>query len=163
MTGDTGDPPKDYRLEDSLGLLVNQASRSIRRRFDRELACRNLMVTGEQFGVMVHLWHGGAQHQKDLAVFLAKDKTTIARLVDALEARGMVYRTSDPGDRRHNLVSLTHLGHESMAGLTAAAQAVLNKAVCQVPPEQVAMCKQVLRGICSALDPQWVLEKGGGT
>ena len=93
MTGSAGDQPIAYRLEDSLGFLVNQASRSIRRRFERELACRNL----------------------------------------------------------------------TMAGLTAAAQAILSEVVRQLPPEQVATCKQVLRGICSALDPQRSLEEGGGT
>jgi MarR family transcriptional regulator, organic hydroperoxide resistance regulator len=163
MTGDAGDQLNAYRLEDSLGFLVNQASRSIRRRFDRELACRDVTVTGEQYGVMVHLWHRGAQHQKDLAGILAKDKTTIARLVGALEARGMVHRAPDPGDRRHNLLSLTDLGEESMTGLTAAAQAVLSEVVRQLPPEEVATCKQVLRGICSALDPQWSSEEGGVT
>jgi DNA-binding MarR family transcriptional regulator len=90
MATGTEDALNDYRLQDSLGLLVNQASRSIRRRFESELAYRDLRVTGEQFGVMVHLWQEGDLHQKDLASVLAKDKTTIARLVDALDARSRV-------------------------------------------------------------------------
>jgi DNA-binding MarR family transcriptional regulator len=161
MAKDTADMLEGYRLEDSLGFLVNQASRSIRRRFDRELASRDLRVTGEQFGVLVHLWQQGDLHQKDLAGVLAKDKTTIARLVGVLEARGMVSRKADRSDRRHNLVRLTDLGRESMAELTAAAQVVLSEAVRQVTPQDVAVCKHVLRSVCSLLDTQPAGEEGG--
>ena len=75
----------------------------------------------------------------------------------------MVSRESDRDDCRHNLVSLTDLGRESMAGLIMAAQMVLGEAVRQVAPQDVAVCKHVLHAVCSALDSQKALEEGGGT
>ena len=140
-----------YRLDESLGFLVNEASRSIRRRFDRELAAGGLGVTGEQCSVMVHLWRRDGQHQKDLAATLAKDKTTMARLVQGLEARGMVNRVSGEADRRHKRVYLTELGRTSMEGLTAAAATVLAEVSASVDSCELAVCKKVLRAVNESL------------
>lgn len=139
--------PAEYVLEDSFGYLVNQASRSIRRRFDEELAARRLGVTGEQFAVLVHLWRLDGQHQKDLAATLAKDKTTMARLVQGLEARGMVVRAADLADLRYKRVHLSEQGRAEMAGLLNAATAVLEEVARIVDPRELAVCEDVLRAV----------------
>jgi MarR family transcriptional regulator, organic hydroperoxide resistance regulator len=44
--------------------------------------------------------------------YTGTDKSTITRMIDDLENKGMVIRKNDPGDRRRVLVSLTDKGIE---------------------------------------------------
>lgn len=140
-----------YRLEESVGYLINRASRAIRRRFNARLHEAGFGITGEQWAVLVHLWERDARPQHELAAILDKDKTTITRLVDDLEAQELVRRVEDPADRRRRLVTLTPRAHQMEAGVKRLAQDVLSEAVDGVADADLRTTKAILRRIFDTL------------
>jgi DNA-binding MarR family transcriptional regulator len=57
-------------------------------------------MTRAQWGILVWLERQPGTSQKELSELLEVEPITVARLVDRLEARGMVERRPDPRDRR---------------------------------------------------------------
>jgi DNA-binding MarR family transcriptional regulator len=57
-------------------------------------------MTRAQWGILIWLEREPGITQKSLAELLEVEPITVARLVDRLEARGMVERRPDPRDRR---------------------------------------------------------------
>ncbi len=57
-------------------------------------------MTRAQWGILVRLEEKPGLLQKELADILEVEPITVARLIDRLEARGMVERRPDPMDRR---------------------------------------------------------------
>jgi len=58
--------------------------------------------------------------QRDLAERLRLEKSTVSRLVAALERNGMLVRERDPGNRRLVRLRLTEAGHAAHARVSAA-------------------------------------------
>lgn len=87
-----------------LGLLA----RHWRQRVDE--AVRVLDLTEATWRPLLHLNHlGDAVRQKDLAASLGIDGSSLVRLLDMLEERGLL-RREDGRDRRCKLVTLTEEG-----------------------------------------------------
>ena len=63
--------------------------------------------------------HGGLA-QQDLAHRLVLDKSTVSRLIAALERRGLVVRERDPANRRISRLRLTDAGRAVHAQIAAA-------------------------------------------
>ena len=57
-------------------------------------------MTRAQWGILIWLERQPGISQKELAELLEVEPITVARLIDRLEARGMVERRPDPRDRR---------------------------------------------------------------
>jgi DNA-binding MarR family transcriptional regulator len=140
-----------YRLDDSIGYLINRASRFIRRRMNAALAAAGHTITGEEWAVLVHLWHADGQPQQHLADTLHKDKTTMTRLINGLEKQNLVARVPDQADRRQKLIYLTAQGRALEGDVIPLAVGVLGEAQRGIPPAQVALCKDVLRMIYANL------------
>lgn len=137
----------DYQLNDSIGYLINRASRAIRQRFSALLDARGFDITGEQWAVLVHLWEQDGRPQHELAEILHKDKTTITRLINSLEERDLVVRITDEQDRRRKRVHLTPRARRIEPEVKALAAEVLDEAVAGLDAAEVATCKTVLRHI----------------
>jgi MarR family transcriptional regulator for hemolysin len=91
--------------EQSIGFLLADVSRLLRRDFDRRV--RSLELTQAQWRAIAHLARGDGIRQAALAESLEVKPITLTRLIDRLEAAGWVRRTADPEDRRASLLYLT--------------------------------------------------------
>lgn len=85
------------RTRDLLTHIVILA-RLIRTEADRRARAHGM--TRAQWTLLIRLEAQPGILQKELAEILEVEPITVARLVDRLEARGMVERRADPGDRR---------------------------------------------------------------
>lgn len=88
-----------------LGILVGQRTQR-----DFEAAIAPLDLVPAQYDYLATLAEHGPQSQRALADVLDVDPARIVGLTDQLEGRGLVTRTTDPADRRRNLVGLTRKG-----------------------------------------------------
>ena len=68
-------------------------------------------VTPVQFAALQALANTPQVDQRTLSRSIGFDTSTIASVIDRLEARGLVQRSRDPGDGRVRLLSLTSPGH----------------------------------------------------
>jgi DNA-binding MarR family transcriptional regulator len=64
-------------------------------------------VSGRELGVLLLMDGHSPESQQQVAGRLGVDRTTMAGLLDELEAKGLVARHADAGDRRRNVVELT--------------------------------------------------------
>ena len=77
-------------------------------------------LTDATWAPLVHLARaGGGIRQTDLAARVGLDTSTLVRLLDLLEARGLIERRIDPGDRRARQLFLTPAGDREVANIQA--------------------------------------------
>lgn len=89
-------PLKEFQRD--LLFLLHDVARLLR--VDADKRARQHGMTRAQWGILIWLKRQPGISQKELAEFLEVEPITVARLIDRLEARGMVERRPDPRDRR---------------------------------------------------------------
>jgi DNA-binding MarR family transcriptional regulator len=92
-------------MSDSLGFLISDVSRLMRRRFDER--ARLIGVTRAQWRTLVTLSRHEGINQGGLADLLEVEPITLCRMVDRLEEAALVERRRDPADRRAWQIFLT--------------------------------------------------------
>lgn len=98
-------------------------ARQWRRRVDAELACAGL--SDATWTPLIHLAEGGDDiSQSTLAERVGLDGSSLVRLIDLLEARGLIERRVDPADRRARRIVLTAAGHAEVARIRSRLHAV---------------------------------------
>ena len=78
--------------------LLHDVARLLR--VDADKRARSHGMTRAQWAILIWLERQPGISQKELAELLEVEPITVARLIDRLEARGMVERRPDPRDRR---------------------------------------------------------------
>jgi DNA-binding MarR family transcriptional regulator len=79
-------------------LLLNDVARLLRTRFDQRARARGM--TRAQWVILARVSAKPGLSQNELASLLEVEPISVGRLVDRLEARGLVERRPDPADRR---------------------------------------------------------------
>jgi|SRR6185437_6183245 len=87
---------EDYSRD--LLFLIHDVARLMRTEGDKRARAHGM--TRAQWVILIWLNRWPGLSQKEVAEFLEVEPITVARLVDRLEARGMVERRPDPADRR---------------------------------------------------------------
>lgn len=89
----------------ALAFIVADLARLQRRRFD--VAAKALGITGPQFRVLFMVQASPGVTQGRLADAMDVEPITTCRMVDRMEAAGLIERRRDPADRRAWLLHLT--------------------------------------------------------
>lgn len=111
----------NFTSEPSLGWLLRQIKQSFVCQADKLLGVHDM--THAQWPPMLRLRFNGPMSSAALARDLAMDGGAMTRLLDRLEAKGLIQRERSVEDRRVVMVSLTETGATAMA----AAPGVLSK------------------------------------
>jgi DNA-binding MarR family transcriptional regulator len=85
-------------MSDSLGFLISDVSRLMRRRFDER--ARQVGATRAQWRTLTTLSRNEGINQGALADLLEVEPITLCRMIDRLEESTLVERRRDPADRR---------------------------------------------------------------
>ncbi|HQV28801.1 MAG TPA: MarR family winged helix-turn-helix transcriptional regulator [Thermoflexales bacterium] len=134
------------------GMVIGGVYRAMLRRLGRRFATAGYNVTPEQWSVLLHLWRADGPSQQTLADLTDRDKPTIARMVDVLEKRGLVTRTSHQSDGRIKQVFLTESGQAARAGLLAGSRVALEGALSGIEPGELSMALSVLERMRANLE-----------
>ena len=103
--------------KDTIGFLLNDAARLMRKDFERRT--RSLGLTRAQWQALFHLARNEGCNQATLADLLEVEPITLARTIDRLELSGLVERRADPNDRRARLLFLGERAHPLLEQLRA--------------------------------------------
>jgi len=129
-------------MTDSLGFLIGDVSRLLRRRFDER--ARAIGVTRAQWRTLAMLNRNEGLNQGRLAELLEVEPITLCRMVDRLEEAGHVERRRDPSDRRAWNIFLTAQSRPLIAQLRVVADELLKHALIGVAPDEQAQMARAL-------------------
>ncbi len=128
-----------------LGFLLKDASRLLRRRFEREI--QDIPMTSAQLQIVAQLSRHEGIGQAGLAGLLDIEPMTLSRHVDRMEAAGLVERRQDPNDRRARQLFTTGKSRELLAPMRAVAAEVYDQAQAGLSPQQRAAFVDALETI----------------
>ena len=115
------------------------------------LHAHNLTMWG--YVVLLRLDDEPIRTQAALADAVGADRTRIIAVLDDLEARGLIRRVPDPGDRRARLLSLTDEGRRTRDAAQAAIQLGEEDLLARLTPEDRRGFLNALK-VLSARDPE---------
>ncbi|HEX2011228.1 MAG TPA: MarR family transcriptional regulator [Roseateles sp.] len=113
-----------YQPGESLGWLIKRVQQSIVHQADRRLADHGL--THAQWAPLIRLFFVGTCPAAQLAAELDLDAGALTRLLDRLEAKGLVARERSCTDRRVVLIALTDTGRALTDKLPAILSEIFN-------------------------------------
>jgi len=123
--------------QDSLGFLLADVSRLMRRAFKQRLEGSSLTLA--QARALVYVSRHEGVRQVELADLLEVQPITLARLLDQLAHTGLVERRPDPHDRRAYQVFLTPAAAAHLAAIEQVATAIRMDALRDLNQQQTAM------------------------
>lgn len=112
---------------DSLGFLLGDVQRLMRRQFQQQL--EGSCLTLAQARALVHIARSEGIRQVDLADRLDIQPITLARQLDQLAENGLVERRNDPTDRRAYQLHLTEAATPYLAKIKQASEVVHQRAI----------------------------------
>lgn len=144
--------PEDGALDEfrrDLLFLIHDVARLLRVEADKRARCHGM--TRAQWAILIWLDRQPGISQKELSELLEVEPITVARMIDRLQARGMVERRPDPKDRRiwrlHLLRPACDVLHEiddQRASMTRIATAGINEESIETMTEALIRMKATL-------------------
>jgi DNA-binding MarR family transcriptional regulator len=130
----------------SLGLLFRQVRDAMWTRMEHELSVAGHELTFSQY-VTLKLLSAGPAGVTDLARFAELNPGAMTRLLDKLEARGIVARVADPTDRRALNIHLTDAGQAMWQDVNQCGQRVRERAMTGMSDEQRELLTRMLEQV----------------
>ncbi|HKJ72909.1 MAG TPA: MarR family transcriptional regulator [Alphaproteobacteria bacterium] len=143
----SADAPPNLRLTIQM-VLIARRWRSL---LDEQL--RPLGQSSARMETMSAIAHAPASSQQiELAKRLGVEAATVTRMLDSLEAEGLVERLADPSDRRAKHIKLTKTGEAALAEVTAVAERLRNHLLEGIAPSSIDKANAFLARLLSRLE-----------
>lgn len=136
-----------YHPSESVGFLVKRVTNAISRSVDARMAEHGL--TDAQWGPLLMISKGWATTAADVACIAQTDNGAVTRMVDRLEAKGLVRRARSIEDRRMVHLELTAEGARIAENIPYVLSDVLNEMLDGFSTDEVSGLKRLL---CRMLD-----------
>lgn len=137
-------------LQASFAPLLAQLTRQWRRAVDRRLQPYGLSEA--TWRPLLHLSRAGeTMNQRELAAALGVDSSAVVRLLDQLQASGLIERREDEADRRAKTLHITPAGQDIAAQVESVSRAVRAQALAGIAPQELAATHAVLSRISASL------------
>jgi DNA-binding MarR family transcriptional regulator len=115
----------------NLGFVLHDTARLLRKRFEQK--ARSLGLTRSQWQVLAHLARHEGIHQGALAEILEVEPITLVRILDRLQASGLIERRHHATDRRVRLLYLTEKAHPLLETIRAIGAETRSEALAGIP------------------------------
>jgi MarR family transcriptional regulator, organic hydroperoxide resistance regulator len=135
----------DVILENALPFLVHGLAQLIRSRSYKEFNQHGLEITPEQWIVLVRLWQKDGRTVSELSESTLRDRPTMSRILDTMEASGLLRREQAPNDARSRFVQLTREGRTLRKKLVPIAKGLVAELERGIPEEDLKLTRETLR------------------
>lgn len=112
--------------------------------------CGGFDVTPLQYAVLKTLAEGGAQDQVTIGGRAALDRTSVAVILQKLEARQLVRRVQSVKDKRAKIVSITERGKRLLADIAGAVSRAQTRTVAPLDVGEAAEFLRLMRKLADA-------------
>ena len=127
---------QDIPLRRTLGFLLRDTSRLMRRRFLQRAREVGLPLNRSEAAVLMHVEHAPGLSQVQLAEQLDMEAISLVRLIDSLQEAGLIERRPHPHDRRIRTLWLTEAARPILAQARAVALEVRAQALAGMPDDK---------------------------
>ena len=127
----------------TLGFLVATVSRLMRRQFGQRLDSSRHLTLAQARALGYIARHPGVR-QVQLAEVLEVQPISLARLIDQLEAAGLVQRRSDPSDRRAYQLFVRPAAQKQLTQMAPVMDEVYQVALQGLTPQEVNTLERLL-------------------
>lgn len=128
----------------TLGFVLNDVARLLRKHFEQRARADALGLTRAQASVLAYLARQEGLNQAGLAQILDVEPITLARLLDRLQTAELVERRADPKDRRAHLLYLTEAAYPLLDRIFALAAEVREDAMAGIGDADRALLLDLL-------------------
>ncbi len=144
-------PARKVPSRESFGSLVSRAARQWRRAAD--VGLKPFDLTDATWLPLVHIARAAEPpRQKDLAASMSVDGSSVVRLLDNLEAAGLIRRREGEHDRRAKIITLTARGRSIADKVETVARKIRGDALAGLSERDIETTVRVLQHVCRALD-----------
>ncbi|SDM45282.1 MarR family winged helix-turn-helix transcriptional regulator [Nonomuraea jiangxiensis] len=144
----TENPKSPFELILGGGSLLVQVGRELNTETERRLA--PLGLTAQQAALLLHAARGDSTPSL-LKSRLGTDTAGMTRLLDRLQAKGLLRRVGHPQDRRSIVIELTDAGRALVPSLPPVFGGISHQVFAGFSPEEVAQVTDMLRRIMNNL------------
>jgi DNA-binding MarR family transcriptional regulator len=137
-------PYKDFSAKEALGHFMGRTTRAMSRMLQNIITHAGYDITIEQWVIITNLNRKNGQFQQQLADNTYKNKTSVTRMINALQKKGLVDRIPYPKDLRQKRIFLTKKGVQLYKKLRPLAMQVQKKATHGIEPDEMESCKNIL-------------------
>ena len=132
---------------------VFQLVNTINKKFDKlqRQVVKKDNLTPPQYSILTELWKSDGKQFKELASACCCSPSTITGIIDTMEKNKLVYRESNPSDRRSLLVKLTPKGKE-IEKVTPKMKIILGNCCEGVTPEEIELLTVLLRKLSNSFE-----------
>ena len=143
-------PSRKASGRDVFGSLLARAARQWRRAADLNL--KPFELTDATWLPLVYIGRAPTPpRQKDLAASMTLDGSSVVRLLDNLEAAGLIQRRAGE-DRRAKIILLTPRGRAIADKVETVARRIRNDALAGLSDRDIETTVRVLQHVCRVLD-----------
>jgi len=129
---------------DHFGFLTNRVARLIVRSVEPSMVNDGHHFPVSCIGILADLWSKDGVNQKDLGISLVKTKSSINKMLTALEKEGFIVKKEDPNDGRGKLIFLTQKGKEMQFIIENKGKEMEAMLLGDCTAEEVKIAKEVL-------------------
>jgi MarR family transcriptional regulator, multiple antibiotic resistance protein MarR len=137
----------NYSITESIGYLIKRVMSVVSTTLDQELARYD--ITHQQFSILMILTETQCSTAADIARITCGDTGAMTRMLDRLEAKGIVRRTRSSADRRVVNIELTAAGREFAGKMPIVAINVMNRYLQGFEAAELELMKVFMRRILS--------------
>lgn len=130
--------------------VLLKVSRKLRNLFDARIRCQGLTLARAL--ALKALKYKDGFYQKDLAEELGIENATLVRIIDALEAQGLVARDISTDDRRAKFITLTPKGREIVDGIETYAAELSNDIINGIKKQDIGRAFCVLNQMAETIE-----------
>ena len=131
--------------ENALGFWIHRVHQVSRNEMFRAFREKGEDVTPEQWAVLIRLWERDGRTQSELSEATFRDRPTMSRILDGMEARKLVERRLDETDGRARLIHLTRRGRELQKKLVPVVEGIVDRMLQGLDDRALATTRATLR------------------
>ena len=128
-----------------VGFLLSDTARILRRIIDKR--ARSIGMSRAQWAVLSRISRNEGLRQVDLAGEMEMEPISVARIIDKLQAAGLVERRPDPDDRRAYRLHLLPAAAPVLEQVRAIGNSVLEPVLAHFKPSEIDALGATLEGI----------------
>lgn len=134
-----------FNFRQAIGFWVNRTAFVMRRELHRRFRLHEQDITPEEWALLVQLWDSDGQSAGELADKTIRDRTTVTRLLDGIERKGLIRRGTDRADRRLVRILLTAKGRDSEQQLVPIVSTLLKDSTRGISKQDIQITLDTLR------------------